>query len=78
VEGADALAGGWSAIHLDTKVASSRDNLVIIPIVLVVVFVILVLLLPARRRCSTARAGCAHRTDDGRWGHHLGRRSGGP
>jgi RND superfamily putative drug exporter len=47
VEGADALVGGWSAIYLDTKVASARDNLVIIPIVLVVVFLILVLLLRA-------------------------------
>ena len=47
VEGADALVGGWSAIYLDTKVASSRDNLVIIPIVLLVVFLILVLLLRA-------------------------------
>ena len=47
VEGADALVGGWSAIYLDTKVASSRDNLVIIPIVLLIVFLILVLLLRA-------------------------------
>jgi RND superfamily putative drug exporter len=47
VEGADALVGGWSAIYLDTKVASTRDNLVIIPIVLLVVFLILVLLLRA-------------------------------
>ena len=47
VEGADALVGGWSAVYLDTKVASARDNLVIIPIVLLVVFVILVLLLRA-------------------------------
>jgi RND superfamily putative drug exporter len=47
IDGADALVGGWSAIYLDTKVASSRDNLVIIPIVLLVVFLILVLLLRA-------------------------------
>ncbi len=47
VEGADALVGGWSAIYLDTKVASTRDNLVIIPIVLLVVLLILVLLLRA-------------------------------
>jgi RND superfamily putative drug exporter len=47
VEGADALVGGWSAIYLDTKVASTRDNIVIIPIVLLVVFLILVLLLRA-------------------------------
>ena len=47
VEGADALVGGWSAIYLDTKVASGRDNLVIIPSVLLIVFLILVLLLRA-------------------------------
>jgi RND superfamily putative drug exporter len=47
VEGADALVGGFSAIYLDTKIASARDNLVIIPIVLLVVFLILVLLLRA-------------------------------
>jgi RND superfamily putative drug exporter len=47
VEGADALVGGWSAIYLDTKVASSRDNWVIIPIILLVVLLILVLLLRA-------------------------------
>jgi RND superfamily putative drug exporter len=47
VDGADALVGGFSAIYLDTKVASTRDNLVIIPIVLFVVFLILVLLLRA-------------------------------
>ena len=47
VEGADALVGGWSAIYLDTKVASSRDNLVIIPSVLLIVLLILVLLLRA-------------------------------
>ncbi len=45
IEGADALVGGFSAIYLDTKIASSRDNIVIIPIVLLVVFLILVLLL---------------------------------
>ena len=39
--------GGFSAIYLDTKVASTRDNNVIIPIVLLVVFLILVLLLRA-------------------------------
>ena len=37
VDGADALVGGCAAVYLDTKVASTRDNLVIIPIVLVVV-----------------------------------------
>lgn len=47
VSGADALVGGGSAFYLDTKLASERDNRVIIPIVLVVVFVILVLLLRA-------------------------------
>ena len=47
VDGADALVGGGSAFYLDTKLASERDNRVIIPIVLVVVFFILVLLLRA-------------------------------
>ncbi|MDQ4051175.1 MAG: MMPL family transporter [Actinomycetota bacterium] len=47
IPGADALVGGGSAFYLDTKIASERDNRVIIPIVLVVVFLILVLLLRA-------------------------------
>jgi RND superfamily putative drug exporter len=47
VDGADALVGGGSAFYLDTKIASNRDNKVIIPIVLVVVFLILVGLLRA-------------------------------
>ena len=47
VDGADALVGGWSAIYLDTKVAASRDNLVIIPSILLIVLLILVLLLRA-------------------------------
>ncbi len=47
VDGADALVGGGSAFYLDTKVASDRDNKVIIPIVLVVVFLILIGLLRA-------------------------------
>ena len=47
VDGADALVGGGSAFYLDTKIASERDNRVIIPIVLVVVFLILMLLLRA-------------------------------
>ncbi len=47
VSGADALVGGGAAFYLDTKVASTRDNKVIIPIVLVVVFLILVGLLRA-------------------------------
>lgn len=47
VSGADALVGGGAAFYLDTKTASNRDNLVIIPLVLLVVFVILLLLLRA-------------------------------
>ena len=47
VPGADALVGGYSAISLDVENASSRDNLVIIPIVLVVVMLILMVLLRA-------------------------------
>ena len=47
VEGADALVGGGSAFYLDSKIASDRDNRVIIPIVLIVVFLILILLLRA-------------------------------
>ncbi len=47
VDGADALVGGGSAFYLDTKIASIRDNKVIIPIVLIVVFFILVGLLRA-------------------------------
>ena len=47
IDGADALVGGGAAFYLDTKIASQRDNLVVIPLVLLVVFVILVLLLRA-------------------------------
>jgi RND superfamily putative drug exporter len=47
VEGADALVGGTSAIYLDVQEASSRDNKVIIPVVLVVVMLILMVLLRA-------------------------------
>ncbi|WP_028653864.1 MMPL family transporter [Nocardioides sp. J54] len=47
VEGADAVVGGGSAFYLDTKIASNRDNLVIIPLVLAVVFLILLALLRA-------------------------------
>ncbi|MBF4769503.1 MMPL family transporter [Nocardioides agariphilus] len=47
VDGADALVGGTSAIYLDIQKASSRDNKVIIPIVLLVVMLILMLLLRA-------------------------------
>lgn len=45
VDGADALAGGGTAILLDTQRASTRDNKVIIPVVLAVVLLILALLL---------------------------------
>ncbi len=45
--GADALVGGGSAFFLDTKEASTRDNLVIIPSILLVVFLILMVLLRA-------------------------------
>ncbi len=47
IDGADALVGGGAAFYLDTKIASTRDNKVVIPMVLVVVLVILVLLLRA-------------------------------
>ena len=47
VQGADGLVGGWSAVYLDTKIASSHDNKVIIPLILLVVLLILVLLLRA-------------------------------
>jgi RND superfamily putative drug exporter len=47
VDGANAQVGGGSAFYLDTKVASNRDNKVIIPIVLVVVLLILIGLLRA-------------------------------
>jgi RND superfamily putative drug exporter len=47
IDGAGALVGGGSAFYLDTKIASERDNRVIIPIVLAVVLVILMLLLRA-------------------------------
>ncbi len=47
VEGADALVTGGSAIYLDTKIASQRDDKVIIPLVLAVVLLVLVLLLRA-------------------------------
>ncbi|MBA9003484.1 MMPL family transporter [Thermomonospora cellulosilytica] len=45
VPAADAKVGGVTATTLDTNRAASRDNLVIIPIVLVVVFGILIALL---------------------------------
>lgn len=47
VDGADALVGGGAAFYADTKTASDRDTLVIIPLVLLVVFLILVGLLRA-------------------------------
>ena len=47
VDGANAIVGGGSAFYLDTKIASGRDNLVIIPLVLLVVFLILLALLRA-------------------------------
>jgi RND superfamily putative drug exporter len=45
VPGADANAGGGTALILDTQRASGNDNDKIIPLVLIVVFLILVLLL---------------------------------
>ncbi len=47
VPGADALVGGWSAMYLDTRIASEQDNKVIIPLVLLVVLLILMALLRA-------------------------------
>jgi len=47
VEGAGALVGGTSAIYVDIQHASSRDNKVIIPVVLFVVMLILMALLRA-------------------------------
>lgn len=47
VPGADAKVGGDSAVTLDTQRAATRDNKVIIPVVLIVVVVILGLLLRA-------------------------------
>ena len=47
VPGADALAGGNTAVRSDTLAASDRENRVIIPLILLVVFLILALLLRA-------------------------------
>jgi len=47
VPGAEALVGGQTATDLDTDNASSRDERVVIPLILAVVFLILVLLLRA-------------------------------
>jgi RND superfamily putative drug exporter len=43
----DALVGGYTAIDLDIRDASQRDNKVILPIVLALIFVVLCLLLRA-------------------------------
>src|SRR3954469_3909884 len=45
VDGADALVGGTSAITADIETALTRDNLVIIPLVLLVVLLVLMVLL---------------------------------
>ena len=45
VEGADALVAGWTAVTLDIQDASSRDNKVVIPIMLLAVLLILIGLL---------------------------------
>lgn len=45
--GPDVLVGGETAVQLDTDAASSRDRVVIIPLVLVVVFVVIAILLRA-------------------------------
>jgi RND superfamily putative drug exporter len=47
VPGAEALVGGQTATELDTDRASSRDERVVIPLILAVVFLILVVLLRA-------------------------------
>jgi RND superfamily putative drug exporter len=47
VSGADALVGGGAAFYLDTKIASERDSVVIMPLVLGVVLLILIGLLRA-------------------------------
>ena len=47
VPGSDALVGGYSAINLDTRIASERDRNVIIPVVLLVIGVVLAVLLRA-------------------------------
>ena len=47
VDGADALAGGNTAVNKDIQEASSADNKLIIPIILVVVLLVLGLLLRA-------------------------------
>ncbi|GIJ67608.1 putative membrane protein ActII-3 [Virgisporangium ochraceum] len=47
VPGADALVGGGTAAALDTERGASRDNRLLIPLILLVVFAVLVLLLRA-------------------------------
>lgn len=47
VSGADALVGGLDAQAMDVKDAYSRDQLIVIPLILLLVFVVLVLLLRA-------------------------------
>lgn len=47
VNGAEAIVGGPSAEHLDTELTTSRDEKLVIPLVLVVVLVVLGLLLRA-------------------------------
>ncbi len=47
IEGADAQAGGGTAIFADVLAASERDNRVVLPAILLVVFLILALLLRA-------------------------------
>ncbi|WP_239153676.1 MMPL family transporter [Virgisporangium aliadipatigenens] len=47
VQGAEAIVGGPSAEHLDTEVTTSRDQKLVIPLVLAVVLIVLGLLLRA-------------------------------
>ena len=47
VPGADAIAGGSTAINLDVTRATAHDRRLIIPVILAVIFIILVLLLRA-------------------------------
>src|SRR5262249_24048830 len=47
VAGADALVGGQTASAMDIRRAASRDNAVLMPLILIVVFAVLVLLLRA-------------------------------
>jgi RND superfamily putative drug exporter len=47
IQGADAQVGGNTAVNHDVQLASSDDNLLIIPIILIAVFLILAMLLRA-------------------------------